>query len=171
MTLVFPAPHIFLMSNLNAKVREILRPTLGLNLILTVGNRYRSDDGVGPYIGSKLTSKENLLVINAESNPENIIDQVIDAKPITIIVIDAADFGGKAGEIRIIDKEQIPEMSISTHTIPMSVIASIFEKDTSATLRFIGIQPRNVALGEEICSEVKDSALEIIKEIKEAYNA
>ncbi|MCK4995079.1 MAG: hypothetical protein KAS13_08575, partial [Candidatus Omnitrophica bacterium] len=70
------------MSNiLTVDITELLKSIPGSNLIITVGNSFRSDDGVGPYLGAKLKRMKGLKVITAGINPENIIDEVIDLKP------------------------------------------------------------------------------------------
>lgn len=75
-------------------------------LAITIGNRFRSDDGVGPFIARQIKkSKKNVIVINAEDKPENIIDRAIQLKPCKVIIIDAANFGGMPGEIRLIEKK------------------------------------------------------------------
>ena len=122
----------------------------------------RADDGVGPYIFSQLDGCPGLRVINAAYTPENIIEDVIELQPKKILFIDAADFGGTPGEIRNIDKDHIPESSISTHGISLRVIASIIEEDTGAHIVFIGIQPKSVGFGEGLSTEVKQAADELI---------
>jgi hydrogenase 3 maturation protease len=155
------------MSSLSAKVQKVLKPKPGINVIITVGNPLRSDDGVGPYIAEKLTSSERTVIIDAGYNPENIIDKIIKLKPSKIVIIDAADFKGKVGEVRLIDKDAISEITLSTHTIPLGVIAHILSKDTRAEINFLGIQPKSVAIGGGMCSRVKKAAHIIIRNIEE----
>lgn len=154
------------MSNLSAEIQSLLSLNLSPTVILTIGNSLRGDDGVGPYIASKLSSSDVLLIINAECNPENSIDKITAFKPKSIIVIDAADFRGEPGQIELIDKAHIPETTVSTHLIPLKVIAEILYEDTKAEIKFLGIQPKNVNLGTKICEEVKTSADNIIAQIK-----
>ncbi|MCF7916787.1 MAG: hydrogenase 3 maturation endopeptidase HyCI [Candidatus Omnitrophica bacterium] len=159
------------MSSLSARVQQVLNPKAGKNVIVTVGNSLRADDGVGPYIGSKIESKSNLIVFNTEYNPENIIESVIELDPVQIIFLDAANFGKKPGTVAIIDLESIPEVTISTHTIPLAVVAKILAKDTKAAINFIGVQVKNVQLGDKLSPEVAESADKIIKHIKEVMYA
>ena len=130
----------------------------------------RSDDGVGSYIFSKVISSKFLKVVNAGYTPENIIDKVTELSPKRIIIIDAADFGGFPGEVRVIDSEHIPEASLSTHAVSLKVIAKILFEDTRADIIFIGIQPKNVALGEELSPEVSASADGIINYLKKEFS-
>ena len=132
-------------------------------LIITIGNSYRSDDGVGPYIASKIKKcKKNLIVLNAEDQPENIIDEATRLKPGKIVIIDAADFGGMPGEIRLIEKKDIPDTSLSTHSFSPNILAAIIEEDTGADVLFLGIQPESIQFGEGISKPVKEAAKRII---------
>lgn len=137
--------------------------------MICVGNTMRSDDGVGPYIASYLNDSKLLSVIDAGYNPENFIEEVAGLKPGRIVIIDAADFGGKAGETKVISEGDIPESSLSTHAIPLSVIYHILKEDTASEIKFIGIQPKDVRHGECLSPEVKAAADKIIAKIKKEF--
>lgn len=148
-----------------AEVQEALRPAScgQTTLIITVGNTLRSDDGVGPYIASQFqTADPSLVLLDAGDRPENILDQAIGLKPAKVIIVDAADFGGRAGEARVIPEELIPQATLSTHTFPLPVISKILARDTGAQVLFLGIQPKNVGLKEGLSEEVRKTAREII---------
>lgn len=149
---------------LTAELRDIFTPSKeGKLLVITVGNSLRSDDGVGTYIFDQIKKcKENIIILNADNKPENIIDQVVQIKPQRVIIIDAADFGGRAGEIRLIRKNDIQNTSLSTHSFSLNIIARIIEEDTGAEVLFFGIQPRSVRLGEGLSKSVRKAAQKII---------
>lgn len=182
---VSPVPRISLMSNLlDASLASLLTPREYLRtLIITVGNCFRADDGVGPYIASCLKQSGRLWVIDAGSMPENVIDQAVklftehaalSGKPVRafarrIIFIDAANFGGTPGEARLIDSEHIPQASLSTHSMPLPVVSRILEEDTLAKIYFIGIQPKSVEHKEGLSKEVKSVADALIKHINQGF--
>lgn len=158
------------MSNLlTAEIDDLLKPAADLTVIICVGNTLRSDDGVGPYIASHLNNSKLLAVIDAGYDPENFIEETAKLKPGRIIIIDAADFGGKAGEAKVIDERDIPESSLSTHAIPLKVIYHILKEDTASEIKFIGIQPKEVRHGEYLSPEVRAAADEIIAKIKKEF--
>ena len=101
----------------------------------------------------------------AKLEPENIIGQAVKPLSGKIVIIDAADFGGAAGEARLIDKEHIPATTLSTHTFPLRVIAEILEQDTGSQVYFLGIQPKSMEFGGKMCPEVVSAAKEIINTI------
>ncbi len=130
-------------------------------LIITVGNTYRSDDGVGIYIAEKLKSS-NYLLLNAENKPENIIDKAVQYKPEKILIIDAADFGGRSGEARLLLEDNIPDTILSTHTFPIKALAKILSKDTKAPVFYLGVQQAHIHMGEILSKEVRQCADELI---------
>jgi hydrogenase 3 maturation protease len=150
------------MSNsLTGDVLAVLSSGPGSPLFLTVGNSFRSDDGVGPYLASRLAALP-VRVVDAGYTPENIIDEVTGLKPSQIVILDAADFGGKPGEVRVIPEEAIPETTLTTHMVPMNVVSKLLTEGTGAKAVFIGIQPKTVALGEGLSPEVRQAADEIV---------
>lgn len=158
------------MSNTSAKALGSLKFKPGLNIILTVGNTLRCDDAVGPYIAGRLNRSLRLKVIDAGDKPQNVIDEVINLKPCAVFIIDAADFQGRPGEIRLVNSSQISESSLSTHSIPLSVIAGIISQDVGCPVSFLGIQPKNVSLGENISFEVINAAKKVIEKINKEFS-
>ena len=116
---------------------------------------FRKDDGVGPYIASLLKQKNPpFKIIDAQDKPENIIEDVIALDPDIILIIDAADFKGTSGEIRLIDAQDIDQSVLSTHMIPLSLMYHLFKEDTDAEVYFIGIQVKDVSLGEGVSEKL-----------------
>jgi hydrogenase 3 maturation protease len=160
-------------SLLTAQVIKALSPgpDPGINLLITVGNDFRHDDGAGPYIFSKLKPTPALHLFNAGQHPESIVDRVTGLKPAKIIIIDAADFNGYPGQIRLIPEEAIPQTSMSTHMIPLSVVTELIKMDTAASIVFIGIQPKDTTYGKGLTSEMKIATRKLLSAIKKAYYA
>jgi hydrogenase 3 maturation protease len=135
-------------------------------VILCIGNKYGGDDGVGPYIANKLKNQENknLITIDSGINPENYTSVIKKINPKNLIIIDAVEMNLKPGEIRIINKEKIGLMHISTHNIPISLFINYLEKYLE-NIYFIGIQSRKMS--GNLSKEVKISADILIESIKE----
>ena len=169
----FPVPPTFLMLNsLTADIQTLLRSITHKTAIIGVGNSLRGDDGVGPYIAEQLGRQTGLRVIDAGTVPENYLDEVASFEPDLVIIFDAAEFRGHPGEVRIVDEHVIPLATLSTHSIPLSVIYHLLEKDTEAAVIFVGVQPKQLDMQEGLSIEVKASSEEIInfilKEFKRA---
>ena len=132
-------------------------------LVMCIGNPIGGDDALGPYIARKL-KKLNIDVINSCTTPENYTSIVKKINPKKLILIDAADMGLKPGEIRIIPKEKIGVMTISTHGIPASVLMNYLEKYVKEIF-LIGIQPKNMS--GEMNIKIKEKADLLVKIIRD----
>ena len=164
-----PASHvrpIFSMSNsLTDDILAALESPSDNSLIITAGNSFRRDDGVGPFIAEKLKQAGLTNVIDAGYTPENIVDEVIALKPDNILFIDAADFSGAPGETRIIPEQHIAETTLSTHMIPLNVVSALIADSIKTTITFIGIQPADVTFGEGLTTNVQKTADLIISKL------
>jgi len=132
-------------------------------LIMCIGNIDRGDDAIGPYIADKLQSNKHITVINCGTEPENYTSSIKKYNPKRLIIIDAAEMDLEPGEIRIVPKEKIGRMHISTHSIPISVLMDYLEKYVESIF-FIGIQPKT--LSGKITVQVKKSGNKLVELIK-----
>jgi hydrogenase maturation protease len=71
--------------------------------------------------------------------------------------------------LRLVDSEHIPEVSLSTHSVPLPVISRILYEDTKAKIYFIGLQPKSVGHKEGLSKEVKTAADALIKHINQEF--
>jgi len=134
------------------------------SLIMCIGNRDGGDDGIGPHIADTLKIDSlDFVVLDCGTAPENYTAVVKRHKPKTLVLIDAADMGLAAGDIRIIPKEKLGSMHISTHGIPLSILIQYLEKEVEHVV-FIGIQPQTMF--GEISKPVKKSAEQLIELLK-----
>ena len=132
---------------------------------MCVGNRDSGDDSVGPYIADKLKkiNDKDFLTIDCGTIPENYASVVISKKPENLIIIDAVEMRLNPGEIKIVPKEKIGVMHISTHGIPISVLINYLEQYVKNII-LIGIQPK--VISGKISEPVKKSAKKLIDIIK-----
>ena len=149
---------------LTADVIELLKPeSSDPLLVITVGNRLRSDDGVAPYIAEHAKRPKNgIIILDAGERPEDVLWKAIEVRPGSVVIIDAADFGGEPGEVRAIPEEFIPENPISTHRFPLRIISRLVTEDTGARVDFICLQPESVGFGEGLSDRVRLAAEEIV---------
>ena len=115
-------------------------------VILGIGNELRYDDGVGPFIISslnKLDLPDNVLLINAQTVPENFTGKLRIENPSHIIIIDACLMGLAPGEFKIVDEEDFADIGISTHSMSLSYFIKFLNNDN---VLFIGIEPESMEL-------------------------
>lgn len=147
----------------NKEVAAALAPK-GRTLVITLGSTLRADDGVGPYVcaGVKF-SRPELKLLDAGTTPENIAQTAINWRPDKIILVDAAHFQGRAGELRVIPLSAIDQaMPLSTHSFPLSVTFSIVREDTKAELAVVGIQAKSLDYKEGLSPEVEESGRKLV---------
>jgi len=129
---------------------------------MCIGNREGGDDAVGPYIADKLKDSD-IDVIDCGTNPENYTSIVKQKKPENLFIIDAADIGIQPGKIRIIPKEKIGVMHISTHGIPVPVLMNYLEQYVENVV-LIGIQPKTMS--GQMSDPIIKSANKLVEIIK-----
>ena len=139
-------------------------------IILGVGNELKSDDGVGPFIIKNLMAEniesDRLLLIDAETVPENFTGKIRKENPSHIIIVDACLMGCKPGDIKIVDKDDFTNIGISTHSMSLSYFVKYLEKDTDFKIIFVGIEPETMDWGANPTEVVEKTAFDFIKIIK-----
>jgi len=130
---------------------------------MCIGNRDGGDDAIGPYIADRLAEK-GFDVLDCGTVPENYTSVVKQKSPKHLIIIDAVDMNLNPGEIRIVPKEKIGVMHISTHGIPIPVLIGYLEQYVEK-ITFIGIQPKTMS--GDITDPVKKSADKLVKIIED----
>lgn len=141
-------------------------------VILGIGNTLKGDDGIGPYIISKLSAKhhlQNVHLIDAGTVPENYIQKIIDLNPDKIMIIDAVDFKGEPGRIKKFKEIESANISISTHNTPPELFISLLKQETNAEIEIIAIQPKQLKLDKPLSEEIKKSADTLMEELCTKY--
>jgi hydrogenase 3 maturation protease len=127
----------------------------GKVLVLGIGNTLRNDDAAGSLLARRIKHKVSFEVIEAESAPENYLGKIISLRPDTVVIIDVADFGGRAGEIRILEAKELKNPPLFfTHNaaIPMSI--NYLQNSLPVDIIVIIIQPKDINFGEKLSPEV-----------------
>ena len=114
-----------------------------------VGNRLRGDDGIGPAVIDLL---EGIVphALDAGGVPENFTGTIKRLRPEAIVFIDALDFGGRPGGVRLVELSDIQEYGASTHNFSLDVSMEYLKGETGADVFLVGVQPERIAEGEEI---------------------
>lgn len=135
-----------------------------------IGNPLRRDDGVGVEIIKQLIDKvpKCVRLFNCEMVPENFLLDIEAYMPTHVLIIDAAELKTRPGEARLIPPKKIGGTTFSSHTIPLSLLASIIDEAVKTKIMFLGIQPFNTGFGEELSPELQMATKKIVKTISEA---
>lgn len=145
----------------------IKKPLKEKIVFLGAGNPLRGDDGVGCKFIRELKKRgmekrKKVYLFNGEQLPENYLEPIIKIQPSTVILVDAVDFGGSAGEIKIFKQANF-QSGFSTHTLSLSLLLNYLKENSQAEIFLLGIQPKNTAWGEDLSKEVQASLKELVK--------
>jgi len=128
----------------------------GKVVILGIGNTLRSDDGVGSLLASRIEGKVPHIVYDSASSPENYLGKIIKDKPQNIVLIDAVDFGGKPGEFRVLEGEDIKTVNLfSTHNASLSLTINYLHNHLKVEIIVLVIQPKSIAFGDNLTPPIQ----------------
>jgi hydrogenase 3 maturation protease len=141
----------------------------GKVVILGIGNTLRSDDGIGSLLAARIQGGVPYIVYDAAANPENYLGKIIRDNPDNLIIIDAADFGGKGGEFRLIEGDEIKTTNLfSTHNSSISLVINYLQSHIKADIIIFIIQPKSIIFGNDLSPEISKVLDELSKWFCEA---
>lgn len=127
-----------------------------------------ADDGVGPFIAGLLQSTDRVTVLDCGETPENFLGVIVRLKPDRLVVIDAADFGGRPGEIRAVARDDIGGGGVSTHAARLTIITDYVTAECGAEVFFLAIQPDSTGFGRPLGAAVEAAGRALAGEIARA---
>ncbi len=131
----------------------------GSVLILGVGNIDKGDDGAGSMLVQEIDGRVSATCIDAGVAPENFLEKVVQEKPDTVIIVDAADFGGSPGEVRIFGPERISSGGLSTHALSLDMACQYLNDRIDTKIHLLAIQPgqtKSEGLSRPVAESLKD---------------
>jgi len=149
------------------ELRSTLKDRIkGRPAIVGIGNIMRGDDGLGPRLVELLKARAvNARLFDCGTAPENYIFPILSTDCNTIILVDAADFSERAGDINIFDLEEISKVSFSTHNPSPRLLTDLLRTGRdNLDIFVISVQPKTTTLGEGISREVNDG-LDLLADI------
>jgi hydrogenase 3 maturation protease len=149
--------EISLKNNVTLLREEIAELVSDGSVIVGIGNSLRGDDGAGPSLIQNISDKIGAICITVGSVPENYIEKIISFRPQTVLFVDAADFYGTPGEIRIFDPNVVTSSICSTHAGSLRMIAAYIKMRIQATTRIIAIQAVQTEFNTAMSGEVQQA--------------
>lgn len=138
-------------------MREIEELPAGRLVVVGVGNTLRGDDAAGPLVARRLRERHADVVFDAGDTPENFMAPVRRAGPEVVLLIDAADFGGRPGEVRMATASEVDGLMLGTHAAPLSMFMRVVEQETAAHVRLLAVQATETGLGAEPTERVAET--------------
>ncbi len=124
-----------------------------------IGNTLKSDDGVGCYFVEQLSKKiknYNVNFINAGLCLENYLSKILKLEPEVVIFVDAYRSIETCHPCLLLEKNEIQNITFSTHNISLTTIIEFLEKELDNTQFFVlAIKPQSLKIGTKISKETK----------------
>jgi len=163
-------------SSWKASLHQLLtQPTAESRIaIMGIGNTLRSDDAAGILVARALMKSRShldpkyVLVMDAGHAPENTTGEMRTFAPDTVLLIDAVEMGEVPGTIRWVEMEEIEGMSASTHSLPLSMLASYLNWELKCDVALLGIQPKTNDVGETVSPEALQAIDLVVSAIHES---
>jgi len=124
--------------------------------VVGIGNVIRGDDGAGCVVVEKLGGDFPMPIVDCAEVPENYGGWVERRDLEAVVYVDAVDFGGKPGEVRIIPLEKMMQSATSTHHLSLHYMIRFLKEEWDGDALLVGIQPVSIVVGEEICADVAE---------------
>jgi hydrogenase 3 maturation protease len=131
-------------------------------LFVGIGNVLKSDDGVGVYISNRIKDRANISSLTVEASIENYIGKINSINPDILVLIDCVELGSPAGTYKLLELNQIEDLTFNTHNISLRKLSDFFKMP----VYILAIQPEKIEFGENISYIVKNIADRIINQIK-----
>jgi len=142
----------------------------GRTAILGFGNRLWRDDGVGSVLAERLKALHpDAPVFDGGMVPENYLEKVAATEPDSILLIDAADFGGEPGECREFIGEELALTGLSTHAGSPQMLAAYLEARTGAEVKMLAIQPGDVGEGTQLSPRVELAVCALLENFERVF--
>jgi hydrogenase 3 maturation protease len=130
----------------------------GKVIVLGIGNTLRSDDGAGSILATRIKDKVSFKVFDAGPTPENYLEKIIKENPETLVILDAADFGGSPGEFRVLEAGELCTVNFfSTHNASITLTINYLKNSIKADIIILIIQPKTIAFSDKLSKEVAKS--------------
>lgn len=130
----------------------------------------RGDDAIGMEVVRLLKGKvsKRVRLLECQTVPENFAGEIKQFNPTHVLMIDAAHFEAEPGEARLIPPEKISGVAVSTHAIPLYILAEILRESVDAKVLLLGLQPKTTEFGEKVTPELQKAAENIAKVLLDA---
>lgn len=135
-------------------------------IFVGLGNEYRRDDRAGLMLSDGLKRTPDFSgchFINAGTNPENYLQDILSQHAKVVVFIDAARFGGAPGEIQWLDDDKIDNVKISTHAYSIKMVETYLKAHQNLQVKYLGIEPHDTDPGEKFSPVVHASLTRFFK--------
>ena len=152
---------------MRSDLERLAEALAGRVCVVGIGNRLAGDDGAGSAVAERVAGRIAGRVIDAGVAPENHLEPMLLDEPDTILLVDAVDFGGAPGEVRILDARALATGGLSTHATSLRMVRDYLSARSPARVVLVGIQPGHLRLGDGLSAEVQASVTAVADRVAE----
>ncbi|MCU0294301.1 MAG: hydrogenase maturation protease [Thermoanaerobaculaceae bacterium] len=126
--------------------------------VLGLGYADKADDGAGVLVAENLKKPFPSFSFSEHDGVEGTVLDISEREgPATVFFVDAADLRSPPGSIEVVERGEIRDTEISTHRVPVTLMAAILER-TGKRVCVVAVQPRTLefraAMSEEMSAAV-----------------
>jgi hydrogenase maturation protease len=130
--------------------------------VVGIGNVFKGDDGVGPALVAILASRGvRFPYVDASEVPENYGGWVVKQRLDVAVFVDAVDFGGAAGEWRVIPFKDLMHSASSTHRLSLHFLIRYLTEQWKGEPVLVGVQPKSLKLDDGLSPEIEAGVKEL----------
>jgi hydrogenase 3 maturation protease len=112
-----------------------------------------------------LAPREDLLVLDAGTAPENITGTLRRFAPDWVILMDAVDLGKPAGAVEWLSLDMVEGMDAFTHGLPPLLFGQFLKSELGCQVGLIGVQPASLAFDHPVHPAVRASIAKIARKL------
>lgn len=139
--------------------------------LVGIGSEFNGDDCVGPLVARKLIARlgtrENILILDAGTAPENVTGSLRAFQPQLVVLVDAVDLGQPAGAVQWLTWDAVEGMDAFTHGLPPAVFGNFLRQELGCQVFLIGIQPASLHFDHPPHPVVKASINNVVRGIEQ----
>ena len=112
-----------------------------------------------------MRNRTGAALVDAGVAPENYLEKIAQRRPDTVVLVDAVDFGGQPGAVRIFRENDLVGTAVSTHASSLGLVAGYLKARGAGRVILIGIQPGTVGLGRALTPGVSSAVTTLAEEL------
>ncbi|HEX4921121.1 MAG TPA: hydrogenase maturation protease [Candidatus Bathyarchaeia archaeon] len=136
-------------------------------VVVGIGHEFKGDDYVGSLVAKDLQRRRKtgrqVVIVDAESSPENITKVLSENRPRLLILIDAIDAGLPSGSISLMEVSDTTYPFFGTHSLPLRILLEMSPEIPKTVL--LGIQSASHEFGMPLSSEVAMAESQVVMEL------
>ena len=134
---------------------EVSRVGADKVVVMGIGNTLRGDDGFGPAVARRVARCIPGRTFDGGTVPEDFLGPIAKLDPALVIIVDAASFDGKTGELSLLRIDQLCGDCLGTHAPSLTLIELFLKNECGAKTMVLAAQPGPIAFGEAQCPQIE----------------